>query len=306
MGSLPDSTYMWWGSDDYFVLEQDPRGYAKVLDHMVKDSVPPGDSRVIFGQFVSNIAYNTKGVTVTTKGGKTYTANEVITTIPLGALQRNHGALFSPALPSKHAAALEPNNGFVMANLTRVILQFPSVWWDNSLNRWLSANKGANTSEASGEFAEWQNFNHEKMLPGSQILLNFMGDPQSSKYEGMSNDDVQVAAMAALRAQHPQKTIPDPVAFFMSRWSRAGGAYGAYSGWAIGMKDKAFSQLIKPLKDSNKNERVYFAGEAMCDDLSGFTHGARQSGREVVAKYLYSVGKGPNPSKTDHLNLCWF
>ena len=28
-GALPDSTYTWWGPEDYFVVDQHPRGYAR-------------------------------------------------------------------------------------------------------------------------------------------------------------------------------------------------------------------------------------------------------------------------------------
>ena len=45
-------------------------------------------------------------------------------------------------------------------------------------------------------------------------------------------------------------------------------------------------------------------GEAMCDDLSGFTHGGRQSGMEVAARYLFEAGLGPNPNNDDKLSLC--
>jgi monoamine oxidase len=301
-GALPDPTYQWWGKDDNFVIEQDPRGYAKVLDHMVKDTVPPGDSRVVFGAFVSKIAYDCDGATLTTRDGRSFSAKEVISTLPLGVLQRKHADLFEPPLPKKHADLLN-DHGLVMGNLTHVVLQFPTVWWDDSLPRWMSAIHGANTSRASGEFSEWQNLNYASFIPGSQMLLSFLGDPQSSIYEGMSNEEAQAAAMRSLRAQHPQKSIPDPVAFFMSRWGYGGASYGAYSGIEPGFKDKFFETLTKPLKACGQ-ARIRFAGEAMCDNLSGFTHGARQSGLEVAARYLHSVGKGPNPDKKDSTSLC--
>ena len=46
------------------------------------------------------------------------------------------------------------------------------------------------------------------------------------------------------------------------------------------------------------------AGEAMCDDLSGYTHGGYQSGREAAAAYLHGAGKGPDPRDHDELSLC--
>ena len=37
-----------------------------------------------------------------------------------------------------------------MGNLTHVVVQFGSVFWDNSLQKWLQANKGSNRSAAGG------------------------------------------------------------------------------------------------------------------------------------------------------------
>jgi len=214
--------------------------------------------------------------------------------LPIGVLQRKHEDLFDPPLPDKDAELLNDDH-VVMANLTKVVFQFPTVWWDDSLPRWLSAIKGAATSAASGEFAEWQNLNHASLVPGSQTLLGFVGGPQSTKYEAMGDDEVKATAMAALRAQHPQKSIPDPVAFYLSRWGHTTVTYGAYSGYGKGFDDDSFySTMMKPVK-VHKQARIRFSGEAMCDDLSGFTHGAYQSGLEVAAQYLYSVNKGPNP-----------
>lgn len=51
---LPDASYQWWGPDDQFVVEQHPRGYARMLDTMVNDSVPTGDPRVVFDAEVSD------------------------------------------------------------------------------------------------------------------------------------------------------------------------------------------------------------------------------------------------------------
>ena len=44
------------------------------------------------------------------------------------------------------------------------------------------------------------------------------------------------------------------------------------------------------------------AGEAMCLDLNGYTHGALQMGRIQAAHYLYHAGKGPNPKEDDTLD----
>ena len=169
----------------------------------------------------------------------------------------------------------------------------------------------ANGESTSGFFSEWQNLNHPSMLPGSNILLSFLGDPQSTYYEGQPDAIAQAAAMGALRAQNPGGSIPDPVAFFISRHGYDPLSYGAYSGFAPGWKDRHYSTLLQPLsakgcagKGAKKHHRVYWAGEAMCNDLTGFTHGGRQSGIEAAAKVLFEAFGGRNPANSDALSLC--
>ncbi|KAL1524158.1 hypothetical protein AB1Y20_019067 [Prymnesium parvum] len=307
---FPDNSYMWWGPDDHIVTDQHPRGFARLIDTMVQDTIPPGDPRVRLNAAVTSIKYGCGGVVVRTHDGREHSAGQVISTLPLGVLQRNHQALFDPPLPARLAEILD-SDGIFMGNLTHVVVQFPHVWWEDRFHKWLSANRGNSEPErraASGEFSAWHNLNHHTLLPGSKTLLTFLGDPQSSKYEGMSDKDVQDALMIRLREQHPSKTIPEPSAFFISRHGYDPNSYGAYSFFKPGWRDQYFDTLTKPLRaECPKHEdevRVRLAGEAMCASLNGYTHGGYQSGREAAAAYLFDIGKGPNPRHMDELSLC--
>ena len=291
----PDESYEWWGPDDMFVKDQHPRGFARLIDVMVRDSVPPGDPRVLFDAQVVKIRYDCHGVTVTTKDGRAFTAkHEVFSTLPLGVLQHKHEQLFDPALPKDKQQALSPDSGFVMGNLTHVVVQFPTVWWDNSLAKWIASNKGSNQSasggpdgggpNAAGLFSAWHNLNHDSFLPGSHTLLTFLGDPQSSFFEGRPDAEVQAALVKQLRLQHPHANISEPSAFFVSRHGYDPNSYGAYSVSLAGYKDGTHATLTAPVKACHE-VRIRFAGEAMCDDLNGYTHGALYSGQEVAARY---------------------
>ena len=63
----------------------------------------------------------------------------MISTLPLGVLQRHHREIFSPPMPKKQVEALE-SDGFKMGNLTHVVVQFPTVFWEDGLAKWLHAN----------------------------------------------------------------------------------------------------------------------------------------------------------------------
>merc|ERR1712070_889314 len=122
----------------------------------------------------------------------------------------------------------------------------------------------------------------------------------------MADDEVRAIVMSRLRLQHPDLDIPEPVAFFLSRHGYDELSFGAYATATNGWTDKDGKILLRPLKDKHHQARVRFAGEALCSNLGGFTHGAYQSGLEVAADYLYEIGKGPNPKNKDRLSLCWW
>jgi len=294
----PDPTYTWWGPDDWLVVDQHPRGFARLIDAMVRDSVPEGDPRLTLNTVVNNINWGSKGVTVTTNDGRTFSGKHAIVTVSYGVLQNNHEALFTPHLPSKQVDDLM-DNGVFMAPLTHVLVQFPSVWWDDSLPAWLGTNTGGEAG--SGNLTNIFNMNHVSYMPGSQTLLSFFGDPQATEYGELNEDELKALYVERLRAQHPDKEIPYPSAAWLKNWVNDPLFYGAYVNYAPGVSWK--TTWKKPLK-ANKEKIVQFAGEAACDCMDGYTHGAMYSGIQAAANYVYQIGKGPKPSDDDSLSLC--
>merc|ERR1712190_101335 len=161
---------------------------------------------------------------------------------------------------------------------------FPEVFWNNEDRAFLLAH------EERGDFAEFRNLNRAENIPGSNILLSFLGNPESVTYENMADEKVQAAAVAKLRKAFGAEKVPDPVAFHITRWGTDPLAYGCYSTFLPGFDDDDYDTITTPLKHSG-DVRVYMAGEAMCDDLSGSTYGAYQSGRQVALTYLHKTGK---------------
>ena len=52
---FPDESYAWWGADDWFVTEQHPRGFARLVDAMVADTLPDGDERLVLNAEVTGV-----------------------------------------------------------------------------------------------------------------------------------------------------------------------------------------------------------------------------------------------------------
>ena len=188
-------TYTWWGPDDAFVVDQHPRGYARALDEMVKDTVPPGDERLLFNKQVNKIAYDADGVKVTTADGAKYKASVAIVTLPVGVLLNSHKALFDPALP-KDLAKIFDAGDMVMPSLDKIFIQFPEVFWDNSLYAFLAA---PGEGELPGDLGKLRNLAHKDNVPGSKTLHFYVDGPEAAKYEDM--DDAE-RARACRKSTH--------------------------------------------------------------------------------------------------------
>ena len=301
-----------WGKAAMFVKDQHTRGYSRILDEMTKDTIPADDPRLILNSHVVSVDHSSCGleiddkfcVVVTTEDGRVFHATQVICTIPLGVLQRHYDTLFTPSLPDILVDALSSNE-VLMRNVTKVFLQFPSAWWDNKRTRWVSVIDGASSTAEADHFTRWRNLNHKEVLPGSNILLAFLGDPQSSYYEALPDVDVQEAAMKQLRRQHPNIAIPDPVNFYMSRHGYDRTRYGAFAVERAKWSDK-YSGFQEGIEHSDGETRIRFAGEAFCPSFSGWTHGALLSGISQAAYYLFDNNLGPDPTEDDRLVLCWY
>lgn len=63
---------------------------------------------------------------VTCEDNTNYEADHVIVTVPLGVLKANHQTLFTPALPTTHAKAIE---GLNSGNVNKAFLEFETPFW---------------------------------------------------------------------------------------------------------------------------------------------------------------------------------
>ena len=73
----------------------------------------------------------------------------------------HHRSLFSPPLDHSLAKILDGDT-FVMSNLTRIYLQFPSVFWDDSVADWIAATDGAPEPARNTPGAFWGRPEHSR------------------------------------------------------------------------------------------------------------------------------------------------
>ena len=235
------------GTDGLF-----PQGYDQIINGLARGL----DIRL--GQIVNKIAYDSKGVTLTTNKG-VFTAERALITLPLGVL-KSGSVTFSPSLPTLKLNALQ-NLG--MGILNKVYLLFPSVFWekDTEVFGYISADKG--------QWGETYNFN--KYL-GKPILLAFNAATFGLQIEKFTDNQIIQGAMTVLQTIFGS-SIPQPQGWLITRWGADPFAGGSYSYIRPGGSGDDYDILAAPIAN-----RLFFAGEATHSDHPATVHGAYLSG----------------------------
>ncbi|KAI7871260.1 hypothetical protein BDF14DRAFT_1993399 [Spinellus fusiger] len=261
-------TYTGFGPDsqgDLFVT--DPRGFKHIFLEESKLFLRNQDPRVKLNTTVTKVEYTKRGVTVHSDE-EIIKADYAISTFSVGVLQ-NQDVQWSPAFPEWK---MEGIYGFHMATYTKIFLNFPHQFWDDT-----QFTLYADPVER-GRYAVWQNLNAPGYLkggPSTNVLFVTVTQEESYAVEAMTDAEVQAEIMEVLRSMYGPK-IPEPTSILFPRWHSNPLFRGSYSNWPIGELSEHHANMKAPLQN-----RLFFAGEAMSTNYFGFLQGAWFSGAET-------------------------
>ncbi|MEO1432414.1 MAG: NAD(P)/FAD-dependent oxidoreductase [Cyanobacteria bacterium J06633_8] len=242
--------------DDQFVTG----GMEKIINYLAQDI------EVNFNQVVKHIAYDQHGVEIQTQN-ETFKARAVIVTVPISVL-RSGKITFEPDLPPRHQQALKYMD---MGLVNRVVLQFPHVFWPESVDI-----LGMCNSSLRPMFI---NYAHYKQVP---VLIGVVGGQVAHRIEALSDTAIAQEFCSELQ-RILQVNVPEPTKVVVQRWKQeefAGGSYPRYLVGATGLEPK---YLATPILN-----RVFFAGDATSFTEPGYLHGAFWSG-ELAASASLSI-----------------
>lgn len=206
---------------------------------------------------VKHVAMHEESVVVTTDR-EVLSADRAIITVPLGTLQQGKIA-FTPALPAHKQTAI---HRLGVGVLNKVFLCFPfSFWPEEDILGHLSARRG-----------EWSWFINLTRSTGKPVLLALNAGKFALHIESLSDREIVAAAMRVLRKLYGQ-SIPDPNAYYITRWASDPFSCGSYSHIPPGGSCDDYDILSQPIKN-----RLFFAGEATACAFAGTVHGAYLSG----------------------------
>jgi len=211
-------------------------------------------------------------VEVITAGGESMWADAVVVTVPLGVLKSGTIA-FDPGLPQWKQEAVA-RLGF--GDLNKVVLQFPSVFWDDTVD-FFGAVPGIDAATAANRGWCFMFWNFHRFC-GAPVLAALVSGEAALEVENTDDGVLRDKAMRALRALFPAAHVPEPTSVAVSRWSSDPYARGSYSYVAVGASGDDYDQLAKPVA-----RRILFAGEHTLKEHPDTVGGAMMSGvREAV------------------------
>ena len=235
--------------------------------------------------------YNT--TLVRAADGRAWCAAHVVSTLPLGVMQRDHARVFTrPPLARATADGLA---AFTSGNFTKIFAQFEERFWAGRGTQWLIANAPDDDDEDGGSGPRRRGpmefHDLSALVHGSNTLFTYVTGDDSARWEQMTDARASAALTRRLRAHFPgaaQKgAVRAPTAFYMTRHGADPYMRGAYSVGEVGFGGANFSAILAP----HAGGRVFFAGEHTCAAFQGYVHGGLYSGRRGAAEVLRALGR---------------
>ncbi|XP_057469849.1 lysine-specific histone demethylase 1 homolog 3-like [Actinidia eriantha] len=271
---LKEVSLPYWNQDDVYGGFGGAHCMIKGGYSTVVESLGEG-LRIHLNHVVTDISYHTndcrvdgRRVKVSTSNGRQFSGDAVLITVPLGCLKAE-AIRFSPPLPQwKHLAIQRLGFGV----LNKVVLEFPEVFWDNSVDYF-----GA-TAEETNQRGQCFMFWNVKKTVGAPVLIALVVGKAAIDGQNMSSCDHVNRALTVLRKLFGVAAVPDPVASVVTDWGNDPYSYGAYSYVAVGASGEDYDILGRPVENC-----LFFAGEATCKEHPDTVGGAMMSGlREAV------------------------
>lgn len=243
------------------VVESLGEGLSIHLNHVVTNVSYPSEDHVISDDRCNKVK-------VSTSTGRDFSGDAVLITVPLGCLKAET-IKFSPPLPQWKYSSIK-RLGFGVLN--KVVLEFPEVFWDDSVDYF-----GA-TAQETNQRGQCFMFWNVKKTVGAPVLIALVVGKAAINAQNMSSSDHVNHAVVVLRKLFGEVAVPDPVASVVTDWGRDPFSYGAYSYVAVGASGEDYDILGRPIENC-----LFFAGEATCKEHPDTVGGAMMSGlREAV------------------------
>uniref|UniRef100_A0A674H805 [histone-H3]-N(6),N(6)-dimethyl-L-lysine(4) FAD-dependent demethylase n=1 Tax=Taeniopygia guttata TaxID=59729 RepID=A0A674H805_TAEGU len=239
-------------------------GYSTVIDKLAEGL----DIRLNF----PSIDYSGEEVQITTADGTVWTTQKVLVTVPLALLQKN-AIQFNPPLSEKKIKAI---NSLGAGVIEKIALQFPYRFWDSKIQGADFFGHVPPNSTQRGLFSVFYDMDPEGK---ESILMSVVTGDAVTTIKNLDDQQVLQQCMTVLRELFKEQEVPDPVKFFVTRWSNDHWLQMAYSFVKTGGSGEAYDMIAEDIQG-----KVFFAGEATNRHFPQTVTGAYLSGVREASK----------------------
>ncbi|KAG0369185.1 hypothetical protein BC939DRAFT_444857 [Gamsiella multidivaricata] len=233
-------------------------GYDRVLDVLCK-GMKAVDIRL--EHIVNRIEYNESNVRIFTNK-RSFTADVVLVTLPLGVLKSN-SVIFSPPLPERKQTAIR-RLGF--GTMVKVVMSFPTCFWPTD-KHFINFLPIPTTSIPSASLCRHLNerqmlaltiymsdlANYTSLMPihGAPILIGYMANESAEAFEKLSEEEAMEVLVCQL-SHYFDVLVKDPAAsrptrVFMTRWNADPYARGSYTSIPVGAHQSDLAEFEIPV-----------------------------------------------------------
>uniref|UniRef100_A0A8C7FBX9 [histone-H3]-N(6),N(6)-dimethyl-L-lysine(4) FAD-dependent demethylase n=1 Tax=Oncorhynchus kisutch TaxID=8019 RepID=A0A8C7FBX9_ONCKI len=250
-------------SGDHTLLTE---GYSSVLNKLAEGL----DIRI--KSPVQAIDYSGDIVKVTSSNGTQWTAQKVLVTVPLTLLQKNI-IQFNPPLPERKLKAIHSLGAGL---IEKVALQFPFRFWDGKIQGADYFGHIPPSPDKRGMFGVFYDMDPQGKR---SVLMSVISGEAVPSIRDMEDKDVADQCMKVLRELFKEQEVPDPVNYFVTRWSRDMWSQMSYSFVKTGGSGEAYDIIAEDVQG-----KVFFAGEATNRHFPQTVTGAYLSGVREASK----------------------
>ncbi|KAI9710233.1 MAG: hypothetical protein M1828_002196 [Chrysothrix sp. TS-e1954] len=265
-------------------------GYTQVVRGLWKY---PSPLDVHLGQRVRYVHWEEKPVECATglsarvdcEDGRTYDADYVVSTLPLGVYKWEHWDMFQPELPLWKQRAID-RTGFGLLN--KIVLVFDHVFWnrDRDIFGYLNQSNPPNSTRQQ-DYVEDRGrcyfFWNCVKTSGVPMLIGLMAGDAADAAERSTDASLIEEATEKLARMFQLSEPPQPVEAIVTRWLSDEFSRGTYSHPGTVAKPGDYEKIAQ------KTGNLYFAGEATSVSYPATVHGAFLSGIRAAAELMESM-----------------
>uniref|UniRef100_A0A674EWN1 [histone-H3]-N(6),N(6)-dimethyl-L-lysine(4) FAD-dependent demethylase n=1 Tax=Salmo trutta TaxID=8032 RepID=A0A674EWN1_SALTR len=196
----------------------------------------------------------------------------VLVTVPLTLLQKNI-IKFKPPLPERKLKAIHSLGAGL---IEKVALQFPFRFWDGKIQGADYFGHIPPSPDKRGMFGVFYDMDPQGKR---SVLMSVITGEALPSIRDMEDKDVADQCMKVLRELFKEQEVPEPVNYFVTRWSRDMWSQMSYSFVKTGGSGEAYDIIAEDVQG-----KVFFAGEATNRHFPQTVTGAYLSGVREASK----------------------